>query len=69
MKYVCELCGYVYQEQIGEPARKIAPGTAFSQLPEDYTCPHCGCGREAFDPVGQAVKGSAGDGEAAHSQR
>lgn len=43
MKYVCELCGFVYDEE--------AAGTAFADLPEDYECPGCGCGLEAFDPV------------------
>lgn len=53
MKYVCELCGYIYDESAGEPERGIAAGTAFAELPEQYECPHCGCGCEAFDPVGQ----------------
>lgn len=50
MKYVCELCGYIYDESKGE--LHIAPGTLFSELPADYECPMCGCGKEAFDPVG-----------------
>lgn len=51
MKYVCELCGYVYDESKGEPDRGIAPGTPFEDLPETYECPHCGYGKEAFDPA------------------
>ena len=49
MKYVCELCGWVYDETKGCPERKIAPGTFFAHLPEEFECPHCGCGKEAFD--------------------
>lgn len=51
MKYVCELCGYIYDETAGQPGKGIIPGTAFGQLPEDYECPGCGSEREAFDPV------------------
>lgn len=50
MKYVCELCGYIYDESKGE--KNIASGTLFSELPEEYECPMCGCGKEAFDPAG-----------------
>ena len=51
MKYVCELCGWVYDETTGDPASGIAPGTRFADLPEDYECPCCYCGKEAFDLV------------------
>ncbi|MGN1047606.1 MAG: rubredoxin [Eubacteriales bacterium] len=48
MKYVCELCGYIYDEEIGDPENGIAPGTSFDELPEDYVCPLCGAGKEEF---------------------
>lgn len=51
MKYVCELCGTIYDEQVGDPKHKIRPGTAFSSLDEDYECPVCGSQKEAFSPV------------------
>ena len=51
MKYVCELCGWKYDEDKGCPEKKIAPGTAFADLSEEFECPHCGCGKEAFDAV------------------
>ena len=51
MKYTCELCGYVYDEVVGDPKRGIPPGTAFKDLPEYFECPGCGCEKEAFDPV------------------
>jgi len=50
MKYVCELCGWTYDEAKGCEEKKIAPGTLFNDLPEEFECPNCFCGKEAFDP-------------------
>lgn len=44
-RYVCSICGYVYDEKRGEPHRGIKPGTRFDDLPDDYICPVC-----AIDP-------------------
>ncbi len=51
MKYICELCGWVYDEAAGEPRQGVAPGTVFSEVSGDFECPGCGYGKEAFDPV------------------
>lgn len=51
MKYVCELCGMVYDEDIGDPKHGYPAGTKLEDLPEDYECTGCGSRREAFDPV------------------
>ena len=51
MKYACELCGYIYDEDAGLPVRGISGGTAFEQLGADFECPGCGCEKEAFDPL------------------
>ena len=48
-KYVCQFCGYVYDETLGDPDNGIAPGTKFEDLPEDYECPLCGAGKEEFE--------------------
>jgi rubredoxin len=48
MRYVCNVCGYVYDEELGDPDNGIAPGTKFEDLPADYTCPLCGVGKEDF---------------------
>ena len=48
MKYVCEVCGWVYNVEEGSPENGIAPGTAFEDLPEDFVCPLCGVGKEEF---------------------
>lgn len=47
-KYVCELCGWEYDEAAGSPEYDIEPGTRFEDLPEDFTCPLCGAGKEDF---------------------
>jgi len=50
-KYVCNVCGYVYDPEAGDPDSGIAPGTAFADIPEDWVCPVCGVGKEDFEPV------------------
>ena len=49
-RYQCEICGYLYDPAQGDPAGGIAPGTPFADLPDDWTCPICGAGKEAFQP-------------------
>lgn len=49
-KYVCGVCGYVYDPEKGDPESDIAPGVAFADLPEDWTCPVCGAGKDEFSP-------------------
>ena len=51
MKYVCDICGYIYDPAEGDPDNDIKPGTAFEDLPEDWTCPECGAGKEDFEAV------------------
>jgi len=48
-KYVCTVCGYVYDPEKGDPDNGIQPGTAFEDLPEDWTCPLCGAKKEDFE--------------------
>jgi rubredoxin len=47
-KYKCVVCGYIYDPSEGEPEHGIEPGTPFSNLPDDYTCPVCGAGKDEF---------------------
>lgn len=47
-KYICALCGYVYDPALGDPDEGITPGTAFEDLPETWTCPVCGASKEDF---------------------
>ena len=47
-KFVCDVCGYVYDPAAGDPDNGIAPGTAFEALPEDWCCPECGASKSEF---------------------
>ena len=47
-KYVCDVCGFVYDPANGDPANGIAAGTAFEDLPEEWVCPECGVGKDSF---------------------
>ncbi len=48
-KYVCKVCGYVYDPSKGDPDNGIEPGTKFEDLPEDWVCPICGASKDQFD--------------------
>ena len=48
-RYVCCVCGYIYEEALGDPENGIAPGTKFEDLPEDFVCPLCSVGKEEFE--------------------
>ncbi len=48
MKYVCDICGYIYDPQMGDPDNNVAAGTAWEQVPEDWVCPVCGVGKDQF---------------------
>lgn len=53
MKYVCDICGYVYDEQVGDPENDVAPNTAWDDVPDDWVCPLCGVGKDQFSPLGE----------------
>ena len=46
-KYECP-CGYIYDPEVGDPEGGIAPGTKWEDIPEDWVCPICGLGKDAF---------------------
>ena len=48
MKYVCDACGWTYDEALGDADLGIAPGTKFEELPDDFECPLCGVGKDMF---------------------
>ncbi|WP_083439466.1 rubredoxin [Acetobacterium bakii] len=50
-KYECDVCGYVYDPEVGDPDNGVTPGTAFSDLPDDWVCPECGVDKSAFSPL------------------
>ena len=48
MKYVSDICGYVNDPELGDPDNGVAPGTPWEEVPEDWTCPLCGVGKDQF---------------------
>ena len=51
-QYECQVCGYVYDPELGDPDSDIAPGTSFEDLPDNWVCPVCGAGKDEFGKVG-----------------
>ena len=47
-KYVCQVCGYVYDPAQGDPDNGVNPGTAFADVPADLVCPVCGADKDSF---------------------
>ena len=47
-KYICSICGYVYDEAVGDLNNGIAPGTKWEDVPDDWACPECGAGKDQF---------------------
>lgn len=50
-EYQCEVCGWIYNPELGDPDNNIAPGTPFEDLPEDWTCPLCGANKSQFKAI------------------
>ena len=50
VKYVCEICGYVYDPAVGDPEHGVAAGTKWQDVPEGGLCPVCGVGKDQFTP-------------------
>lgn len=47
-KWICNVCGYIYDPAAGDPENGVTPGTAFEDLPDDWVCPECGVGKDQF---------------------
>ncbi len=47
-KYQCDLCGWIYDPEIGDPEGGIPEGTDFASIPDDWVCPVCSAGKESF---------------------
>lgn len=50
-KHRCQICGYDYDPAAGNPDNGVAPGTAWEDVPDDWACPICGAGKDAFDEI------------------
>ncbi|MDX1919934.1 MAG: rubredoxin [Candidatus Caenarcaniphilales bacterium] len=47
-KWICRKCSMIYDPALGDPDSGIAPGTAFEDIPEDWSCPICGASKKTF---------------------
>lgn len=47
-KYICVLCGYIYDESLGDPEHGIAAETRWEDIPSDWCCPECGASKQDF---------------------
>ena len=48
-RWKCVVCGYIYDPELGDPDSGVAPGTAFENLPDEWTCPVCGANKDMFE--------------------
>ncbi len=51
MRYMCLLCGYIYDEELGDPAEGLAPGTKWEDIPPNWRCPECGATKADFELI------------------
>lgn len=51
MRYMCQICGWIYDERLGNVDLDIEAGTSFDELPEDFECPECYATKEAFSEI------------------
>ncbi len=49
-RFICDVCGYVYDPKLGDPEHGVKPGTPFDLVPADWVCPECGVGKDQFSP-------------------
>ena len=50
-KYLCTVCGYVYDPEVGDADNGIQPGTKFEDIPDTWVCPLCSVGKDMFEIV------------------
>ncbi|MDX9745136.1 MAG: rubredoxin [Syntrophales bacterium] len=52
VRFVCKVCGYVYDPVKGDPDNGVEAGTSFEAIPDTWTCPICGAPKKDFSPEG-----------------
>ncbi|MDD2830338.1 MAG: rubredoxin [Sulfuricurvum sp.] len=52
-KYECNVCGYIYDPELGDPENGISAATSFEDLPGGWVCPECGVGKEQFTELAE----------------
>lgn len=50
-KFLCVVCGFIYDEAMGDPDSGLAPGTKWADIPEDWSCPKCGVTKADFEEI------------------
>lgn len=50
-KYMCLICGFIYDEEAGRPEDGIVPGTRWDDVPPNWSCPDCGARKDDFEMV------------------
>lgn len=50
-RYVCDICGYIYDPAEGDPENGVAPGTAWENVPDEWVCPLCQVGKDQFSKI------------------
>lgn len=50
-KWECNICGYIYDPDVGDPENGVDPGTPFDELPDDWVCPICGASKDEFSEM------------------
>ena len=50
-RYLCVVCGHVYDEESGDPESNLQPGTRWSDVPEDWVCPDCGASKDEYELI------------------
>lgn len=47
-RYICDICGWIYDEALGDEEHGFPPGLRFEDIPDDWECPDCGITKESF---------------------
>lgn len=50
-RYRCVVCDHIYDPAEGDPAAGVAPGTAFDDIPDSWSCPECGATKADYEPI------------------
>jgi len=50
-RYLCVVCGFIYDEEKGDEESGLTPGTRWDDIPEDWVCPDCGAGKPDFELI------------------
>ena len=48
-RWICTICQYVYDPEVGDPENGVAAGTSFESIPDTWVCPLCGAAKDVFE--------------------